>query len=135
MIPPRLHRMRRAMLAITTLLWLGAFIATHVPTHRLPGHLPGDVTLHLVGYLGLAAAVLLTMAFYAKPRRRRIATIFIVMAVYGAIDEITQPLVGRYAAWKDWAADLAGTALAVLIVEALLALLTRRTQAKLKTKN
>jgi VanZ family protein len=42
---------------------------------------------------------------------------FAVMVVYGACDEVTQPIVGRNCSIFDWLADIAGTVLAMALIE------------------
>jgi len=120
---PLLHRSRRMLLIVSLSCWVAAFLATHTPTERLPSRLPGDVTMHLVGYLALSSVVLLTLIAYGLSRPRRIIAILIIMAAYAAFDEITQPLVQRYAAWQDWMADMGGTLAAVILVELAFSLL------------
>ena len=117
---------RRWLLAACVLLWICAFVITHVPAPAMPALPADDATLHAVGFFALTAVFVLTLAAYGRPRARRIAIAVVTMAVYGALDELTQPLVNRYAAWSDWLADLIGAIAAVAATEALLALRTRR---------
>ena len=106
---PLLHRSRRMLLIVSLSCWVAAFLATHTPTERLPSRLPGDVTMHLVGYLALSSVVLLTLIAYGLSRPRRIIAILIIMAAY--------------AAWQDWMADMGGTLAAVILVELAFSLL------------
>ena len=39
------------------------------------------------------------------------------MIAYAALDEMTQPLVNRYAAFDDWLGDVVGAAGAVMVLE------------------
>ena len=52
-------------------------------------------------------------------------TVIAVAILYGAFDEITQPLVNRHAAWRDWLADVLGALAAIVIFEAISALRKR----------
>ena len=88
-----------------------------------------DKTLHVVAYFLLAGFFLLTLIARGKPRPRRIILVVAVMAVYGAFDELTQPIVNRTAAWGDWFADVAGTILAIVIIEIVLLLKRRSSSA------
>lgn len=118
--------LRRTILIICVTFWLAAFVATHVPMSTVPGVHVGDKTLHLVGYFLLTGAFLLAMITHGKLRPRRIVLAVAIMALYGAFDELTQPIVNRSAEWSDFLADLGGAALAVIVIEAVLWLKAKR---------
>ena len=59
-----LHRFRRLVLAAYILLWVIAFGLTHVPGNDLPDVKVSDKLLHLVGFFGLASALVVTLAAY-----------------------------------------------------------------------
>ena len=61
-------------------------------------------------------------------RLARAGLVLLVMGVYASLDELTQPMCGRWAAWGDWNADLAGATLAVILAE-LAAGISRRRRA------
>ncbi|HTN77123.1 MAG TPA: VanZ family protein, partial [Pirellulaceae bacterium] len=67
-----------------------------------------DKIAHFVAYAGLAflltSAVLVTQPF----RWRLLIYVLLVIAVYGAFDELTQIPVGRTADIQDWIADCVG---------------------------
>jgi len=126
---PMLYRIRHYLLVGCAALWIGAFIATHVPAERLPELGAGDITLHAAGYFLLTIVFLATLTGRGVERLRRVLTALPVMLAYGALDEITQPLVNRYAAWSDWIANAAGAAGAVIVWELLLAAARRRRRA------
>jgi len=109
-------------LAVT---WLGAFLATHVPAEKVPDVHVTDKTLHAVGYFVLATLLLAWLAARGVRRIRRATIAIVALAVYGAIDEATQPLVQRHASIEDWLADLAGVLAAAIVCELLLALFAR----------
>jgi VanZ family protein len=124
--PPLLHRHRRLLAILLSVLWVGAFAATHIPKAHMPTDIHvSDKTLHAVGYFVLGAMLLLTLASRGKPRWTRVLLTLALLAAYGAVDEITQPLVNRTAAFTDWLADIAGTAAAVIIIELALTLTAR----------
>ena len=100
--------------AIVTLVvyWVGLFVATHVPGEVVDHVHTNDTLLHTVAYLGLTC--LLTFVVLGRCIRPWYvyATLFLIVAVYGAIDEMTQTLSpGRQADLGDWFCDLAGAAL------------------------
>ncbi len=96
-------------ICIWALYWLAIFIATHLPpttrAMRLASGVP-DWLLHGTAYAGLAAIAVWAPA--SRPTMRRQAIWFTILLAYGAMDEITQPLVGRSCELSDWFADAVG---------------------------
>ena len=112
------------------MLWVLACVATHIPAPALPLDMSaGDKTLHLIGYFVLTVMFVVTLKCYGVAMWRRAVIALVVMAVYGAFDEITQPLFNRGASWDDWLADLVGAVTAVLACEAVFHAKARRTPA------
>ena len=108
------YRKRRALVAICAMAWCAAFVATHIPLPELP-EVPGsDKTLHVAGYFALSVLFGLTLVAHNVAPVRCAVLILGVMAIYGAVDELTQPLVNRHASWEDWLADMVGAAAAVV---------------------
>ena len=98
--------------------WVSMCVATHVPNP--PAVVPvqvSDTWLHLVAYLGLAVLLVQGIAVVRPVSRRDAVLLWAVAVVYGALDEVTQmvPALHRTAEWKDWAADVAGAAIGVLV--------------------
>lgn len=120
-----LHRLRRVILGLLIVLWLAAFTLSHLPSDDLPSLHLTDKLLHTIGFFGLSLAFGVTLVAYATARRRRIATLVAGMLVYGAFDELTQPLFGRVGDPIDWLCDAAGTTLAVGVTEVLAAIVSR----------
>ena len=94
------------------------FASTHLPR---PPHLQvfgRDVTLHLCAYLILTLLYWIARHSAVKPdlKNRSIYLTFLLMAAYGAADEITQKIVGRNADIRDWFADVAGIITALVLV-------------------
>ena len=107
-------RFFRAFVYIVTMAYsIALFTLTH--THRPPGigvNL-GDKAAHFLGYGALTGLFYMTF-WVALPRRRWSVLGALPMALlYGAMDEITQPLVGRTCELADWLADGSGAAVAV----------------------
>lgn len=112
---PHLYNRRRQILFLCILGWLCAFLLTHIPADRLPKVHATDKTLHMSGYTGLAFLLLLTMAAYKARSVMMIIVPVVSLAIYGAFDELTQPLVNRHASLHDWYADMYGVLAAVFI--------------------
>ena len=120
------HRHRRLLLLACVLLWVTLMVATHLPPERMPRTRLSDKFLHALGYFGLAAIFWSTLRAHELPGRVRVACVFFAAAAYAAVDEITQPMVGRSASLGDWAADVLGAAAALAVCELLSIALTRR---------
>lgn len=104
-------------LAILVVYWPLMFVTTHLSPVRLGrmdfhGH---DVFLHSMAFF------FLTLLYwrvryggqYPDPRTSKPYLVLVLMGVYGALDEITQTIVGRTGSWTDWLSDLGGAALAL----------------------
>jgi len=111
---------------LCTVVWIAAFIATHLPAEKLPRTAVSDKVLHFVCYFVIASLFLLTLAGLDLKRARRVAIVFCVVILYGAFDEITQMFVNRTASVLDWTADSLGVIAALLAVELVLALAAKR---------
>lgn len=99
--------------------WLTAAVLTHLPPRlTVPNPFPSaDRVLHFATYFGLAIAVAWGFAekssyFQRLFNRGELKKVCLVLAaalaVWGALDELTQPFVRRYADPIDWLADVAG---------------------------
>lgn len=108
---------RRILWTLTVTYWVALFTLTHVPPAHLPQGPGGDKAMHFLAYFALAFLVGSTfyLAFPARVRLMPLAVI-VLAAGYGAFDELTQPLVGRFAEWGDWYADCAGAAAAAAVL-------------------
>lgn len=114
-----LYHKRRLILSIFILMWVGAFVATHVPARCIPRAIAGlgDIVLHGVGFLGLSSWFILTGAAFGIKPLRRILLVLLVMMAYGAIDEYTQQFFGRCTELKDWLTDTTATIIAIILWE------------------
>lgn len=103
----RLKRPALVALALYTLLLLAG---THVPQppEELVDLAGSDKTLHFAAYATLALLAGVNLALRGWFRLTAVLLVFFALAVFGALDEITQPLVGRQADVRDWAADVSG---------------------------
>lgn len=95
--------------------------ATHLPTVGGFVRYPGiDKLLHLLAYGVLAslAAALATFGWGGKPQR--LFALGCLLAGFGMLDELTQPMFGRQAEAADWLADclgITGGILGVLLLQ------------------
>ncbi len=120
MTPPPKQRSRRPL---SWWLWAGywfaLFVATHIPIRGvgLRAVPYGDKILHFVAYCLLAW--LGGRHLLATRRRGPRALVFMWAAVYAAYattDEWLQSFVGRTMSLGDWLADLAGVAVATIVL-------------------
>ncbi len=116
--------LRWSSVVVCAAVWLAAAAATHVPMETFSEVPVGDVVLHFAGYLGLACVFLLTLRVHGVAFARRALLTAGILLLYGALDEITQPLVNRYASINDWLANAVGIAAAISL-DALAALVQR----------
>ena len=114
--------------------WLALFTGTHIPID--PGLIvPGnDKTLHFASYAGLS--FLFHLFDYSRrekslqgrvpqPNWKPVVGSGVLLGVYGAFDEITQPLVGRTCDYRDWLADAGGILIGLLIALSFIAVITQ----------
>ena len=123
---PLSSRVRNCMLILCVFMWICAFTATHLPGEAVPRLRLSDMSLHAIGYFVLVAILVATLVVHGLPRRRRVLAVLVVVPLYAAFDEISQPLFGRSTSIHDWIMDLCGALLAIAAVESFLILRRRR---------
>lgn len=111
----RSQKTQKFFLLLCGFIWLFAAIGTHIPAERIPETGYSDKGMHLLGYAILGSSFLLAMWSRGLPRKKRIFRVIIILLIYAALDEITQPLVNRHASILDWIADASGVGIAVLV--------------------
>ncbi len=105
--------------AVWLAYWVALFLVMHTPREHLPEvHVSNlDKVTHFTGY---ALLTLLGGAYAQRAGKttttRWCAFWFVLYAAYAAVDELTQPFVNRSAGVADWAADVLGVGVALLIV-------------------
>jgi VanZ family protein len=101
----------------TALYWLAMFVGTHVPhpPHALESD-GADKWMHFGAYLGLVVLLSAVLTVRRPANAFLIIKIVALVAVVGAFDEITQPLVGRDCELLDWVADVTGALLGSSVV-------------------
>ncbi len=96
--------------------WLALVAGTHVPQPpELMGLEKHDKLLHQSAYAGLAFLVALNVWWRHPLRARHFLIIFLAVAAFGGLDELTQPPFNRTADWLDWYADMGGALLGLIL--------------------
>lgn len=110
------------------LLWLlclaSAFVVTHMPPPKVPARpLINDKVLHFTGFAALGIVGIWRLTGDSR-RITGLAAMasFVGLALYGVIDEATQPYFGRSCEFGDWVADVCGAAAGTLAALACLRL-------------
>jgi len=111
------------LLAIATVAYTALLVwATHHPKPQelLGPNPPSDKFLHLAAYGILAGLVALTLLAAGRLAPRRAAVAALALAVFAALDEVTQPLpwFRRSADPLDWVVDVAGILIGIGVVAA-----------------
>jgi VanZ family protein len=114
---PILHPWRRALFATCVSGFSAAFIASHIPPQDMPDVHVTDKLLHAVGFAALTLTLLAALGAFGASRAKRLIATTLLLAAYGAVDELTQPFFGRTCDLHDWLADMLGMVLALAIVE------------------
>lgn len=124
------RRYRRAILIACVVAWLAEVVATHIPAPRAPHLHVSDKVVHTVAYFLLGGLFWLTLLAYGMRRWKRTLYVLVTLAVYAALDELTQELVtGRHAAVGDWLADMIGLVTVVVLTELVAAILRPKAPA------
>ncbi|MCE9632033.1 MAG: VanZ family protein [Planctomycetia bacterium] len=102
--------------------------ATHYPRPEelLGPNAPSDKTLHFLAYATLATLVGATLLVSGRWTAWTAGWLGIAMAVFGVVDELTQPLFGRAAEPLDWVYDCVGISGGLLAVAAVAFTIARR---------
>jgi VanZ family protein len=109
---------------VVTTVWL---IGTHLPTTRVPAVGSGDKLVHFAGY----ACIALMLTWALRLDRRSIGAMLMAwvgLLVLGAMDELTQPWVGRSAQWADLFANAGGAIVGLIGSRGLLRMMLGRGQ-------
>lgn len=112
------------LLRVATFVYAGFLVvATHHPrpSELLGQRLPGDKVLHVAAYTMLGLLVAAVVAARGGWSMRQAAVIVVGLALFGAVDEITQPWFGRDGDPLDWVFDCLGIIAGVLAIAAVVA--------------
>ena len=127
-MPADVRKTRWALTIIVAGYWLALLVGTHMPRVPKALQMPGsDKWQHTVAYAGLAF-LLVARCSVARPLtwKRSLGAAGVVI-LFGAVDELTQIPVGRDAEFKDWLADILGTAIGIALFAMLRRLFRPRT--------
>jgi VanZ family protein len=95
--------------------WTAVFIATHLPrVPRVVGKV-SDKTLHFAAFAILGFLLSWVLASRHKNVWRHAFFVLLIIAIYGAIDELLQIPVGRHCDFRDWIADMVGATAGLLL--------------------
>ncbi|MGB7348199.1 MAG: VanZ family protein [Pirellulaceae bacterium] len=104
----------RVIVLVLAAYWLAIFTGTHLPDPPDIGQNVNDKVKHFGAYFGLT--ILLCLAVTFRCLKRRVIWVALIVATYGALDELTQQLVpGRYADVNDFIADLGGMTKGIIV--------------------
>jgi VanZ family protein len=97
--------------------WVALFVGTHMPIERLAlSRGTADKFAHVAAFGGLAMLVAITWRLAAGHfHLPQLFSVWAIVVLYGAIEETTQPMVGRTASLIDWSADAIGATLGSML--------------------
>ncbi|QDV90949.1 hypothetical protein RAS2_20340 [Phycisphaerae bacterium RAS2] len=109
---------RRMRTAVFGCLFVGAFVTSHMPPPPVPSRPPiNDKVMHFSGFvlLGMVSIWRGLTVGRRYPMKSALAWLVGLMA-YGAVDEWTQPIMGRSCELYDWVADVFGAIVGIAII-------------------
>ena len=97
------------LLVVFVLYSLLLVVATHLPRVPTFVRIPGaDKWLHFVAYGCQATLAMGALYFTNLLGLKNVVYLTIILVLFGAIDELTQPIFSRQAELLDWIADCVG---------------------------
>jgi len=94
---------------ILAIYWAVLCVGTHLPGGVIDGPPVSDKLLHVTAYAGLTFLLALLLPHLGLRRGRLYAGALLIVACYGAVDELGQiPVPGRTPDVKDWVANVLG---------------------------
>jgi VanZ family protein len=113
----RLLRNARLWQFALALYWAALFVGTHIPIDRVPqAAQTADKIVHIIAFAGLSWLFAMTWELSAgRLNSGHLVRAWFLITLYAALEEATQPFVGRYASFFDWLADAAGAALGLAL--------------------
>lgn len=123
---PAIRSLRIFALIPLALYWVMLGFLTHLPPRALPNVGVNDKVAHTLAFSMLASLLYLTFWTVRPAGRGFWWKILLVILVYGALDEWTQPLTHRDCDIRDWICDGTGAAVAVAMLTLLRMVIQRR---------
>jgi len=120
------HRIRVIAWIMLVMYLCLAVSLTHMPHPPQAVEVAVDKTLHFLGYAGYAAFLYIALGL-SFPRLRFLWLIVpVLLGIWAALDELTQPYFGRDCDILDWRADMIGVCAAVAVLAMLRIIFERR---------
>ena len=121
---------RRLTTAVLVVYWVALAVGTHLPRAPIIPFQQGDKLMHAAAYAVLAMLAGVCWSAWRGPLCRRELTLLVtVLAIYAALDELTQIPVGRDGDWRDWLADVFGVTCGIAALLLLQLMRNRRTKS------
>jgi len=121
----------RALWLGVVVYWLAMFVGSHTPPPPEPRVVaPYDKIVHFSAFAGLSFMLLAAIWASRMASRRTLLFVAVIVIGYGAIDELTQPLVGRTRDSYDLLADSLGMLAGMALFLGVRALVVRRVAAR-----
>ena len=113
------RRMKLIAWATVACYILVAVSLTHMP--KVPAGIEqgGDKILHGFGYFLYASLTYIAIGLTFPRYRWAVLTVVLLLSMWAALDEITQPYFHRDCDFNDWLADMAGVITAVSLLGSL----------------
>lgn len=120
----RIRRFASHARVLAAVYFLALFVGTHLPPGQIGPPGISDKLAHFMGYAGLAVLVLAVWELSTgRLEARHFFAVWLAGTVYGALDEWTQIPVGRTCDMNDWAADVIGIVIGIVVYQLLRPLL------------
>lgn len=107
------RRLFRGAIFCLLLYWLLIGTITHLPATKLPHVTVSDKLEHFAAFMLLG--FLLNVVLHQFTHRHADWLTLLIILIYGALDELLQPLTGRTCDLTDWLADGTGAAAGVVL--------------------
>jgi len=113
-----LTRRQKITIAALVSYWIALAVLAHIPIPQLVYRAQvSDKWLHFLAYLNLVFLLWFSISPDSQVswRRRRVWLVFFAAAVYGGLDELLQPYVGRTGDVGDFLANVAGASTGLIM--------------------
>lgn len=115
---PLNRRYGQLVACLLAIYWIALFAGTHYPDAPQVGSDSSDKWMHALAFGGLSVLLAATIALRRPLARVHYLQVVLVLAIYGAFDELTQPPFGRHCELSDWISDMIGVFIGLTVVMA-----------------